>query len=62
MSDIALALIKQLVARCVIDADDIAEIADQLSAGDAHAVRASWLEAVAAPEPVDVVRPLRVVD
>ena len=61
MSDITFALIKQLVSRCVIDADDIAEIAAGLSQEDASEVHAAWLEAVASPEP-DPKPDLRIVE
>jgi hypothetical protein len=61
VDDVTFALIKLLVSRCVIDADDITEIASGLSDDKAAEVRSAWLEAVASPEPEPVNR-LRVVD
>ena len=42
--NIALALIKQLVAIGQIDADDIAAICEELGDSDAMAVQAAWIE------------------
>ena len=58
--NIALALIKRLVAIGQIDADDIAAICEELGKSDALAVQAAWLEALA---PDEEFKPtLRVVD
>ncbi|MES2783603.1 MAG: hypothetical protein V4657_12475 [Pseudomonadota bacterium] len=57
---IALALIKRLVATGQIDADDIAAICEQLGESDAMAVQAAWVEGLA---PDEEFKPtLRVVD
>lgn len=47
---IALALIKRLVATGQLDADDVAAICEDLNAGDAMAVQAAWLEGSAGPQ------------
>lgn len=44
--NIALALIKRLVAIGLLDADDVAAICEELNAGDAMAVQAAWVEAL----------------
>ena len=43
-SEIAIALIKQLVANGTLDAGDIQAITRHLPDADAHAVKAAWLE------------------
>ena len=48
--NIALALIKRLVAIGQIDADDIAAICEELGASDAMAVQAAWVEALTPDE------------
>lgn len=48
--NIALALIKRLVANGLLDADDVAAICEELNAGDTMAVQAAWLEGSAGPQ------------
>jgi hypothetical protein len=59
--NIALALIKRLVATGQIDADDVAAICGELEADDAAAVLSAWAEGLAGPQ--EEFKPtLRVVD
>ena len=61
--NIALALIKQLVAIGQIDADDIAAICEEVDEADAMAVQAAWVEALTPDEEFSAAKPtLRVVD
>jgi hypothetical protein len=58
---IALALIKQMVTVGQLDADDIADMCDDLPERDKNAVMAAWVEGVAGPQ--EAFKPtLRVVD
>lgn len=47
---IALALIKRLVATGQIDADDVAAICAELGEADGAAVMAAWAEGLAGPQ------------
>jgi hypothetical protein len=59
--NIALALIKRLVAVGQLDADDIADMCDNLPERDKNAVMAAWVEGVAGPQ--ETFKPtLRIVD
>lgn len=60
---IALALIKRLVANGLLDADDVSEMCIHLSDKDKMAVQAAWLEGMTPDEDFSAAKPaLRVVD